>query len=252
MVMHQHTLDQLAELKLIGFKQALIQQEQTPSYMHMAFEERVAHLVDAEAVFRNNNRIKRYLRAAKLKYKNAFLEDIQYTASRNLDRSMVATLAKNQWIQQGQHIIITGATGTGKTYLACALAQNAIVCGYKALYVRIPKLLSEIRLVRADGSYLSWLKKISKMKVLILDDFGVSPMHTRDAQELLEVIEDRIGLGSIIVTSQLPVNHWYDYMDNGTIADAVLDRLVHNSYRLDLKGESMRKMQAMADKKEYQ
>ncbi len=252
MVMHQQTLDQLAELKLIGFKQALMLQQQTPSYMHMAFEERLAHLIDAEAVFRNNNRIKRYLRVAKLKYKNTFLQDIEYTASRNLDRSMVATLAKNQWIKQGQNIIVTGATGTGKTYIACALAQNAIVCGYTALYVRIPKLLSEIKLARADGSYLSWLKKISKKKVLILDDFGVSPMDTRDAQELLEIIEERVGLGSIIVTSQLPVEHWYDYMDNGTIADAVLDRLVHNSYRLNLKGESLRKMNSMVNKKEYE
>jgi DNA replication protein DnaC len=250
MAMHQQTLDQLAELKLVGLKQAVILQAQSPSYIHMPFEERLAHLVDSEAIFRNNNRIKRYLRASKLKHKNAFLEDIEYTASRNIQRSLIATLAKNQWLEQGHHIIITGATGTGKTYVACALAQNAISCGYTALYVRISKLLSEIKLARADGSYLSWLKKMSKIKILILDDFGVSPMDTREAQELLEVIEERTGLGSIIVTSQLPVDHWHDYLENGTIADAVLDRLVHNSYRLNLSGESMRKMNSISNKEQ--
>jgi len=248
--MHQQTLDQLAELKLMGFKQAVILQAQSPNYMHMSFEERLTHLVDSEVIFRNNNRIKRYLRAAKLKYKNAFLEDIEYTASRNLERNVIASLAKNQWIEQGHHIIITGATGTGKTYIACTLAQNAIACGYTVMYVRIPKLLSEIKLARADGSYLSWLKKMSKKKVLILDDFGVSPMDLREAQELLEVIEDRAGLGSIIVTSQLPVDHWHEYLNNGTIADAVLDRLIHNSYRLNLKGESLRKKNSPLNKDE--
>lgn len=244
MAMRQQTLDQLSELKLNGFKEAFIQQTQSPSYIHMAFDERLAHLVDSEAIYRRNNRIKQYLRKSKLKLKNAFLEDIEYTALRNLDRSMIASLAKNQWIEQGLHIIITGATGTGKTYIACALANNAISHGYTAYYIRISKLLSEIKLARADGSYLLYLKRTTKIKVLILDDFGVSPMDIQDAQELLEVIEDRVGFGSIIVTSQLPVDHWYDYMKNGTVADAILDRLVHNSYRLNLQGESMRKMKS--------
>jgi len=240
--MYQQTLDQLAELKLKGFKEAFILQNQNPDFLQMPFEERLAHLLESEALYRKNNRIKQYLRAAKLKYRNAFLADIEYTASRNLERSLVTSLAKNQWIEQNHHVIITGATGTGKTYLACALAHNAIACGYTAAYIRISKLLSEIKLARADGSYLSWLKKMTKMKVLVLDDFGVSALDIRDAQELLEVIEDRAGFGSLIVTSQLPVDHWYDYLNNGTVADAVLDRLVHNSYRLNLMGESMRKM----------
>jgi len=158
-----------------------------------------------------------------------------------LERSQIATLAKNQWIEQQHNIIIEGATGTGKTYIACALAHNAIVGGYSAYYARISKLLSEIKLVRADGSYLSFLKRLTKMRVLILDDFGVAPMDTRDAQELLEIIEDRVGSGSTIITSQLPVENWHDYLSNGTVADAVLDRLVHNSYRLNLEGDTMRK-----------
>jgi DNA replication protein DnaC len=241
MVMHQQTLDQLSELKLKGLKDAFILQTEHPDYLHMPFEDRLAHLIEAEALYRKNERMKRYVRASKLKYKNAFLSDIEYTASRNLSREMIATLMKNQWIEQAQNIIITGATGTGKTFIACALAQHAMSCGYRTLYTRISKLLSEIKLARADGSYLSFLKKMTKMHLLILDDLGVSPMEARDAQELLEIIEERSGVGSIMVTSQLPVDHWYDYLNNDTVADAVLDRLVHNSHRLILEGDSMRK-----------
>jgi len=239
--MHQQILEQISELKLKGLKEAYMLQMQTPNYIHMPFEERLAHLIDAEIINRKNCRIKQYLRAAKLKYRNAFLEDIEYIASRNLNRSQIATLAKNQWIVQHHNIIIEGATGTGKTYLACALAHNAIVGGYSAYYARISKLMSEVKLVRADGSYLSFLKKLTKIRVLILDDFGVAPMDTRDAQELLEIIEDRVGSGSTIITSQLPVEDWHDYLSNGTVADAVLDRLVHNAYRLNLEGDTMRK-----------
>ncbi|HNR69698.1 MAG TPA: IS21-like element helper ATPase IstB [bacterium] len=239
--MHQQILDQISELKLKGLKEAYMLQMQTPSYLHMPFEERLAHLIDAEVINRKNCRIKQYLRTAKLKYRNAFLEDIEYLATRNLQRSQISTLAKNQWIEQQHNIIIEGATGTGKTYIACALAHNAIVGGYSAYYARISKLLSEVKLVRADGSYLSFLKKMTKIRVLILDDFGVAPMDTRDAQELLEIIEDRVGSGSTIITSQLPVENWHDYLSNGTVADAVLDRLVHNCYRLNLEGDTMRK-----------
>jgi DNA replication protein DnaC len=239
--MHQQLLDQISELKLKGFKEAYMLQMQTPNYIHMAFEEQLAHLIDAEIINRKNCRVKQYLRAAKLKYRNAFLEDIEYLANRNLERSQIAVLAKNQWIEQHHNIIIEGATGTGKTYLACAFAYNAIVGGYNAYYARISKLLSEVKLVRADGSYLSFLKKLTKVRVLILDDFGVAPMDTRDAQELLEIIEDRVGAGSTIITSQLPVEDWHDYLSNGTVADAVLDRLVHNSYRLNLEGDTLRK-----------
>lgn len=239
--MHQHMLDQLTELKLKGFKDAFIQQNQHPEYMHMPFAERLAHLLDAEVVARKTDRLKRYLRASKLKYKNAFLSDIEYSASRNLQRDVIASLMTNQYIEQTRNIIITGATGTGKTYITCALAHNAMTSGYNAYYARISKLLSEIKLARADGSYLKLLRRMTKVRLLILDDLGVSPMDAREAQELLEVIEERTGFGSIIITSQLPVNHWYDYLNSGTVADAVLDRLVHNAYRLDLKGESMRK-----------
>jgi DNA replication protein DnaC len=246
--MFQHMLDQMADLKLKGFKEAFIQQNQNPDYLHMPFEERLAHLLDSEVVSRKNDRLKRYLRASKLKYKDAFLSDIEYAASRNLTRQVMSSLTTNQWIEQARNIIITGATGTGKTYIACALAYNAMVSGYNVYYARISKLLSEIKLSRADGSYLTFLKRMTRVRLLILDDLGVSPMDAREAQELLEIIEERTGFGSIIVTSQLPVDHWYDYLNNGTVADAVLDRLVHNAYRLELKGESMRKK--MSQKKD--
>jgi DNA replication protein DnaC len=242
MVMYQHMLDQLSELKLKGLKEAFILQRENPDYMHVPFEERLAHLIDAEVVARKNDRLQRYFRASKLKYKNAFLTDIKYIASRHLQRDVIASLMNNQWIEQAHNIIITGATGTGKTFIACALAHNAMVSGYNAYYARISKLLAEIKLARADGSYLVFLKKMTKMRLLILDDLGVSPMDACDAQELLEVIEERSAFGSIIVTSQLPVEHWYDYLNNGTVADAILDRLIHNSYRMTLEGESMRKM----------
>jgi len=240
-MMYQQTMDQLSELKLKGFREAFILQSRNPDFGSMPFEERLAHLIEAEVLYRKNDRMKKYLRASKLKYRNAFLTDIEYTAARNLSREMMTDLFKNQWIEGARNILITGATGTGKTWIACALAHHAMACGYSALYARISRLLAEIRLVRADGSWLSWLKKIGRVRLLILDDFGASPMEGRDAQELLEVIEERNGSGSIIITSQLPFDHWYDCLNNATIADAVLDRLVHTSYRLHLEGDSMRR-----------
>lgn len=231
----------MAELKLKGFKEAFILQTQIPDYLHMPFEERLAHLIESEVLSRKNDRMKKYLRTSKLKFKNAFLTDIEYTASRNLQREEMTSLTKNQWIEQARNIIITGSTGTGKTSIACALAYNAMACGYTAYYTRISKLLSGIKLARADGSCLSFWKRMTKMRLLILGDLGVSPMDARDEQELLGGIEERGGLGSIIVTSQFPVDDWYDYLNSGTVADAILDRLVHNSYRLSLEGDSMRK-----------
>jgi len=239
---YQHTLDQLTDLNFKGFKEALISQKESPNYAQMSFDERLSHLIDAEHLYRRNSRIKQYLRKSKLKYKQALLEDITYPASRNLNRTMMLELANNDWLEHHHHIIITGATGTGKTYIACALAIHGICQGHTAYYCRISRLLSEIKVARADGSYLSYLKRITKMRILVLDDFGVSPMDAADVQELLEVIEDRVDLGSIIITSQLPVDQWYDYLNNATMADAVLDRLIHNSYRLNLQGESMRKL----------
>lgn len=242
MTAFNHTLDQLSELKLDGVKTALLQQMEIPSFSTMTFEERLSHLITREITERHNRKIKYLLRRSQLKQKSAFVDDIDYSANRNIHKSVLLALLDNDWIQAHHNIIITGATGTGKTYLACALGSNAIANGYSVLYCRVTKLLTQIQLVRGDGSYLSWLAKLAKFKILILDDFGSCPLKIQDIQELLEVIEERSMTGSIIITSQLDVKDWHDYLAEPTVADAILDRLVHNSHRFNLKGDSMRKV----------
>ena len=238
----QHTIEQLSELKLHGFSKALQEQFSNPDYSALPFEERLSHLITNEVTERRNRRIRQLLSKSKLKIKQAMIEDIDYSTSRNIDKRQILSLAKNEWIRSFQNIIISGATGTGKTYLACALGNKAISNSYSVYYVRLAKLLMEASLVRADGSYLSWLSKISRFNVLIIDDFGVAPMKAKDTEELLELVEDRTQRGSVIITSQLPVDQWFVYLKNPTAADAVMDRLIHNSYRINLKGESMRKL----------
>jgi len=240
--MLNHTLDQISELRLLGFKAALIEQmEQPGQYSELAFEERLSLLIDQEVQDRKNRKIIRLLRNAKLKYKSAYLTDIDYHSARGLKKSIITSLSQKQWIDSYQNLIITGPTGTGKTWLANALTNHFITSGYSALYLRIAQLINEVALVRAEGTYIKWLKKISRFQLLVLDDLGLSALTTQQAQELLEVVEERNGTGSIIVTSQLPVKEWYSYFKNPTLADAIMDRLIHNSYRINLKGESMRK-----------
>ncbi len=242
MTAFKHTLEELSELRWIGFKEALVRQCEDPSYGDMPFTERISHLIHAEITDRKNRSIKRLSSRAKLKYKTAVIEDVEYTPGRNLDKHQIASLAQNHYIEQHQNVIISGATGTGKTYIACALGNLAMAQGYPVYFIRINKLFEEIRLVKGDGSYLKWLRNLLKFKLLILDDFGSSPMKPSDLKELLEIIEDRTQAGSLIITSQLDVKDWYHYLSEHTLADAILDRIVHNSYRINLKGESMRKL----------
>ena len=236
-----HTVDQMSDMKLHGMKDALLGQMEQPQYSSLTFEERLAHLIDAEVTDRSNRRIKRMLSVSKLKYKDAFIEEIDFHHSRGLDRKTILSLSNNDCVERHHNVIISGPTGTGKTYLACALANRAITDGYSAYYTRISHLLSQTALVRADGSYLSWATKLSRFKVLVLDDFGLSPLKSKESQEILEFIEDRVQRGSTIITSQLPISEWHGYFNNPTIADAIMDRLVHNAYKINLKGESMRK-----------
>ena len=242
--MIDHTLDQISELKLHGLKAALTEQlEQPNQYADMSFEERITYLITREVLDRNNRRVKRMLRVSRMKFKSVFPEDIDYRESRNLKKSAVMSLLQNNWIQQHQNIIITGATGAGKTHLACVFGNQAIISGYSVYYTRIPSLIDDIALARAEGSYPRWLKRMARFNLLILDDFGLSSLSTPQAQELLEIIEERSGNGSHIITSQLPVKEWYSIFKNPTLADAIMDRVIHNAYRLELEGEdSMRKL----------
>lgn len=249
--MINQTFELLSEMKLHGIKTALQDQLERPgTYAGLSFEERLAHLIDREIIDRKNRKIIRLQRLSRLKYKQASLTDVCYPPERNLHRDQVRSLSSNQWIIEKQNIIITGPTGTGKTWLACAFADHAISSEYPVFYTRVSQLMSQVLLVRADGSYLKWLQKTSRFSVLILDDLGLSSLTTQQAQELLEVIEERSGLGSCIVTSQLPVKEWHSYFKNPTVADAIMDRLVHNSHRLELKGDSMRKEKSVIARSE--
>lgn len=238
-----HMLDQLSELRLHGAKEALIEQmEQGHLYGRMAFEERLSHLIEREASTRKDRSIKRMRKAAKLKYPHAHIADVDFRSGRGLQKSQLESLISGSWLASHQHLIITGPTGTGKTFLACALANHAMVSGYAAHYLRIAKLLSHIALLRAEGSYLAWLKRLSRFALIILDDLGLCSLTTAQTQELLEVIEERDHRGSMIIASQLPVKEWHAYFNNPTLADAIMDRAINNAYRINLKGESMRKI----------
>ncbi len=242
--MLDHTLDQISQLKLNGLKAALLEQMEQPNqYADMCFEERITYLIDREVLDRNNRRTKRMLRTSKMKFKSVFPEDIDYREDRNLKRSVVKGLLQNNWIQQHQNIIITGATGAGKTHLACVFGNQAIRSGYSVYYTRIPSLIDEVALARAEGTYPRFMKRMARYHLLILDDFGLSSLSTPQAQELLEIIEERSGSGSHILTSQLPVKEWYSIFKNPTLADAIMDRVIHNAHRLELEGrDSMRKL----------
>ncbi len=237
----QPTLDTLNRLKLHGMALALSEQMTHNAAHGLAFEERLALLLDREALHRENNRMTRLLQLAQLKYREAVIEDLDYRSRSGLDRSQIASLASCDWIRANQSILIQGATGCGKTYLACALAHQACRQGLSALYVRAPRLFEEFNLCHADGSFRKRLAAIAKISVLIIDDFAIAPIGPRERNDLLELIDDRVGTRACIVTSQLPVSDWHDYIGDPTLADAILDRLVHRAHRILLQSkESLR------------
>jgi len=237
----EQTISKLNEMKLHGMAQALREQLKQPEISELPFEERFSLLVDREWTHRDNNRMTRLLQNAKLRL-SASIEDIDFKAPRGLDRSVIFRLAECDWIRRAHNILITGPTGVGKTYLACALAHRACRSGFPSLYVRLPTLFQQIALARADGSYPRLLKRIGKAKVLAIDDWGIAPMSAIERRDLFEVIEERHGISSTIVATQLPVNLWHENIRDPTIADAILDRIVHSAHRIELKGESMRKL----------
>lgn len=234
------TIEKLNALKLYGLRDAFSEQLEQPSYASLSFEERVGMLIDREWTDRENRKLERRMKSARLKI-NACLEQIDLSPARGIDSGQLRSLASCAWVASHASVLVTGKTGTGKTFIACALAEAAIRKGYTSAYYRAPRLFSELLLARADGSYHRLLARLAKADLLVIDDFGLSSLSDAEARELLEVIEDRTGSGSVIVASQLPVSAWHEALGEPTVADAVLDRIVHNSYRIELKGPSLRK-----------
>lgn len=240
------TIETLKGLKLHGMCEALEEQQQLPGVQALAFEERMALIVHRERLHRDNQRRTRLLRGAHLKVAQASIEDIDYKAARGLDKRQIMTLASGEWVRRSQNLLITGATGSGKTWLACALAQQTCRQGTSVLYWRVPRLIEELRVAHGDGSYIKLLKTLAKASLIVLDDWGLTALSTQDRADLLEILDDRVNAGSTLIASQLPVDTWHAYLGEPTVADAILDRLVHHSHRIELKvpGESMRKLRA--------
>lgn len=236
----EQTIGKLYQMKLPGMVESLKEQQQNTDALSLSFEERLGLMVDREWDNKESRRLTRRLQTAKLK-QPATIEDIDFTTPRGLDKGILLSLAECDFIKAHHNIIITGATGVGKTYVACALANKACRMGYNALYQRITRLLGAVKLARADGSYPALMRKIERTELLLLDDWGLSTLTADEARDVFDILEDRNHKGSVIVISQVPMADWYETIAAPTIADAILDRLIHNAYKIELRGDSMRK-----------
>lgn len=245
-MMTEPTIEKLRALKLYTMSTTFVAQRADPTMNELSFDERLAMLVEAETLARDNKRLQKLLRDAKLRIPGACMEDVDLSAKREIDRPLFRELITGRFIGEHHNVLITGMTGVGKSYFACALGQLACRLGFRVAYKRVPRLFEELGLAHADGTYVRLLTKLAKVDVLVLDDWGLAPMADQQRRDVLEILEDRHGTRSTIVTSQLPVENWHDYIAHPTIADAVLDRLVHNAHRIKMKGPSRRKEKAQA------
>lgn len=238
--MNTNTLDKMRKMKFFGMFRAFKASLEANQLQNYTADELIANMVEAEWDDRQNRRIERGLLNARFRYK-ASVEDLYYHATRNIDRNQMMRLAECNFINRNENLLITGSTGIGKSYIASALGHQACMLGYRVLYANTPKLFAKLKMAKADASYIKEITRIERQHLLILDDFGIQPFDAQSRQSLMEIIEDRHGKSSMIITSQLPVNKWYEVIGEKTIADAILDRIIHDAHRMELKGESLRK-----------
>jgi len=238
--MIQDTLDKMRKMKLYGMSRSFGHATESGSLASLTPDELIALLVENEWDDRQNRRMERSLRGAKFRYK-ATVEELDFRPGRELDKNQLLRLADGTYISKGENILVTGSTGTGKSYLACALGNQACSNGRKVLYANTTRLLTQLKMAKADGSAIKEMLKIEKLDLLILDDFGIQPLDVQSRMLLMEIIEDRHGKKSTIITSQLPVSAWYEIIGDQTLADAILDRIVHDAHRIELQGESLRR-----------
>lgn len=244
MLMEQ-TIQTLNRLRLPGMAAAFAEQQANAATSSLSFDERFALLVDREAAYRDNRRVSRLLREAKLKFTQACVEDIRYGGGRELDKALMTQLSSCQWIRQHQNLVLTGATGCGKTWLACALGNAACRQGLSVAYLRTPRLFEELRIAHGDGSFGKRLATFAKTDLIILDDWAIAPLSQAERNDLLELLDDRVATRSTLITSQLAPAHWHAYLNDPTLADAILDRVLHAAHRIALIGPSMRKTAAL-------